>query len=117
MINHERDNLFLRTNTLIVWGVLALQEITFHSSKVFDVLDDWIVVSVKTENELCQKAVREIRALVSKKKAQIDTVLIGTYDLASQINMIAFEEGPPIYLKDYQPKFTSADRRIEIDTL
>jgi len=64
MISRERDNLYVRINMLLVWSGLALQEISIHSSKVFDVLDDWIVVSVKTENDLCQRAVREIRDLI-----------------------------------------------------
>jgi hypothetical protein len=53
IIAQEKDNLFVRATTLMVWGVLALQEMSIHSNKVFDVLDDWIVISVKTENDFC----------------------------------------------------------------
>jgi len=52
IITREKDNLFMRINMLQVWAVLMLQEISAHSNKVFDVLDDWIVISVKRENEL-----------------------------------------------------------------
>lgn len=50
IITREKDNLFLRINMLQVWAVLMLQEISAHSNKVFDVLDDWIVISVQKEN-------------------------------------------------------------------
>lgn len=49
---------------LIVWAVLTLEEMSLHSTKVFDALDDWIVISVKQENELCQAAVKELRNLI-----------------------------------------------------
>lgn len=117
MISRERDNLYVRINMLLVWSGLALQEISIHSSKVFDVLDDWIVVSVKTENDLCQRAVREIRDLVFEKKSYIDTVLLGDFDLASQIDTLTFEEGPLLYMEEYKPKFQLADLRIELATL
>lgn len=45
-MSDERDNLQYRTNMLVVWAVLTLEEMSVHSSKVFDALDDWIVVSV-----------------------------------------------------------------------
>lgn len=54
----------MRTNSLIVWSMLTLNEISIHSSKVFGILDDWIVIAVKTENELAQQAVKEIRRMV-----------------------------------------------------
>lgn len=46
-MNKERDNLQLRTNILIMWAVLTLQEMSLHSTKVFETLDDWIVIATK----------------------------------------------------------------------
>lgn len=88
IIVKEKDNLFIAINTLLVWGNLALQEIALHSNKVFEVLDDWIVVSVKAENDLCQSAVRDLKQLVKAKEINIDSVLLGRMDLEAQIQTI-----------------------------
>jgi hypothetical protein len=67
-----------------------LQEISAQANKVFDVLDDWIVISVKKENELSQRAVKELKSLVTERTAYMDSVLLGDLDLSSQIDTIAF---------------------------
>jgi hypothetical protein len=67
-----------------------LQEISAQANKVFDVLDDWIVISVKKENELSQRAVKELKSLVAERAAYMDSVLLGDLDLSSQIDTIAF---------------------------
>ena len=50
MLQTEKDNLNLRVNSLKTYALLLLDEITFYSNQVFDVLDDWIVVAVEQEN-------------------------------------------------------------------
>jgi hypothetical protein len=67
-----------------------LQEISAQANQVFDVLDDWIVISVKKENELSQRAVKELKSLVAERAAYMDSVLLGDLDLSSQIDTIAF---------------------------
>lgn len=117
IINAEKQNLFVRTNMLIVYCLLILQEISVHSNKVFEVLDDWIVVAVKTENDLAQQAVREIQAMIAQKKTFMDSVILGESDLASKIETIPFEEGPPLYMQEHTQSFGLADRRIDTKTL
>ena len=72
---------------------------------------------MKTENDLCQRAVREIGNLVEQSKPYIDTVILGDFDLASQIDSLNFEEGPPLYQQEYKPTFQMQDKRIELTTL
>lgn len=117
IINAEKQNLFVRTNMLIVYCLLILQEISVHSNKVFEVLDDWIVVAVKTENDLAQQAVKEIQAMIAQKKTFMDSVILGESDLASKIETIPFEEGPPLYMQEHTQSFGLADRRIDTKTL
>lgn len=52
-MSFEKENLQYRINMLVVWAVLTLEEMSIHSSRVFNALDDWIVVSVKQENTIC----------------------------------------------------------------
>lgn len=60
VLNTERANFTMRLNTLFCWAILILAEIQQQANQVFDVLDDWIVVAVKKENQACQAAVKEI---------------------------------------------------------
>ena len=94
-----------------------LQEISAQANKVFDVLDDWIVISVKKENELSQRAVKELKSLVAERTAYMDSVLLGDLDLSSQIDTIAFKEGPPQYLQEYHPESGLFDKRLQLGTL
>lgn len=52
-MSYEKENLQYRINMLVVWAVLTLEEMSIHSNKVFDALDDWIVASVQQENTIC----------------------------------------------------------------
>ena len=47
----------------------------------------------------------------------MDTVLIGDIDMASHIEMISFEEGPPLYLQQYKPSFSLIDKRLTLESL
>ena len=51
ILTTEKDNLFIRINSLIVWALLILHETHKMSFEVFDVLDDWVVIAVRKENE------------------------------------------------------------------
>ena len=50
MLSREKDNFNFRVNNLKTYALLLLDEITFYSNQVFEVLDDWIVVAVEQEN-------------------------------------------------------------------
>ena len=47
----------------------------------------------------------------------MDSVLLGDPDLASRIETISFEEGPPLFMQEYEPSFDLSDRRIDVGTL
>ena len=53
VLQTERSNFTMRLNTLICWAILILDEIKQQANRVFNVLDDWIVVAVKKENVAC----------------------------------------------------------------
>ena len=54
ILNTERENFSIRLNMLFTWASLILHEISSQASQVFDVLDDWVVIAVKRENQACQ---------------------------------------------------------------
>ena len=64
MLNVERQNFSMRLNLLFTWASLILHEISCQAFQVFDILDDWVVVAVKRENEACQAAVKELTEIV-----------------------------------------------------
>ena len=49
---------------LFSWATLVLHEISSQACQVFDILDDWVVIAVKRENQASQVAVKEIRQAV-----------------------------------------------------
>ena len=54
LLNIERQNFSKRLNLLFTWASLILHEISSQAFQVFDVLDDWVVIAVKRENQACQ---------------------------------------------------------------
>lgn len=44
-------------------------------------------------------------------------MILGDFDLSSQIDSLNFEEGPPLYQQEYKPTFQLQDKRIELTTL
>lgn len=51
VLNAERENFSMRLNLLFTWATLILHEISNQAFQVFDVLDDWVVIAVKRENQ------------------------------------------------------------------
>ena len=107
----------MRINTLYCWAILILDEIQQQANRVFHVLDDWIVVAVKKENQACQAAVKEITKLIQHGERTMDPVLLDDVDLLNSISQIEFEEGPPLYMNDVRPSENQADSRFEISSL
>jgi len=56
----------MRLNLLFTWALLILHEISSQALQVFDVLDDWVVISVKLENQVCQQAMKRITESVEQ---------------------------------------------------
>ena len=50
VLNTERQNFSMRLNLLFTWAILILHEISCQAFSVFDMMDDWVVISVKKEN-------------------------------------------------------------------
>ena len=76
VLNIERQNFSMRLNLLFTWATLILHEISCQAFEVFDVLDDWVVIAVKQENQSCQNAVKEIARRVEENEMNLDTVIL-----------------------------------------
>lgn len=113
----ERENFTMRVNTLYSWAILILDEIQQQANRVFDVLDDWIVIAVKKENRACQEAVQEISKAISREERTMDSVILGDIDLMGTISQIEFEEGPPLYMTDIRNSQVSLETRFELSSL
>jgi len=60
----EKQNFYFKLNSIKSWINLMLEEINDKASQVFDVLDDWIVIAIKNENESVKKAINELHEAV-----------------------------------------------------
>ncbi len=69
-------------------------------------LDDWVVIAVKRENQACQQAVRDITDSVSECQMHIETVILQGEDLDNLIDPIEFYEGPPQYMLESKQTFS-----------
>ena len=117
ILNTERNNFSMRLNLLFTWATLILHEISDQAFQVFDVLDDWVVIAVKCENQSCQNAVKEIQGAVEENELHIDTILIQNTDLRKQIDTIEFYDGPPSYMAEAKPDYSIQASRSSLDSL
>lgn len=88
LLSIERQNFNVRLNLLVSWTLFMLFEIHKMSYQVFDVLDDWIVIAVRTENQIAQKAINEIKSKVSKGVQHIDTIFLKDADMERRIDLV-----------------------------
>lgn len=117
VLNVERQNFSSRLNALVCWASLILHEISTQALQVFDVLDDWVVIAVKRENQACQLAVKEIAAAIEAGEMHIPSVLLQSADLKSNISLIEFFDGPPAYMQSAHPAMVLEETRISLDSL
>ena len=106
ILNKERENFSMRLNLLFTWASLILHEISSQAFQVFDVLDDWIVIAVKRENQACQTAVKELQGAVRDGQMHLEPVTLHGLDLERHISTIEFYEGPPQYMVEARPVYT-----------
>lgn len=84
---------------------------------MFDVLDDWVVIAVKQENQLCQNAVKQVRQAVQENKLQLDSVRLQSTNLQSNIETIEFYDGPPSYFSQAKPNYALHLSRVSLDSV
>ena len=117
VLNTERQNFSMRLNLLFTWAILILHEISSQALQVFDVMDDWVVVAVKRENEACQAAVKELTGNVQAGQLHLETVRLQSVDLPNCIQTIEFYEGPPQYMAEARPVYSLDQARFSLDSL
>ena len=117
VLNIERQNFSMRLNLLFTWATLILHEISCQAFEVFDVLDDWVVIAVKQENQSCQNAVKEITRRVNDNEMNLDTVILSHSNLHNFIETIEFYEGPPSYMSQAKPNYALQHSRPSLDCL
>lgn len=117
MLNTERQNFSMRLNLLFTWASLLLHEISNQAFQVFDILDDWVVISVKRENLACKQAEQEINQAVVNGETHIETVILQSLDLHKHIETIEFYQGPPQYMNEVNPDCSVAAARISLNSL
>ena len=76
LLDVERDNFNMRLNSLKSWAVLHLEEIHIYSHQVFDVLDDWVVIAVKSENSACQDVLKEIKQEITDGSSYLEPKIL-----------------------------------------
>lgn len=117
VLNTERQNFSMRLNLLFTWATLILHEISCQAFEVFDILDDWVVIAVKQENQSCQNAVKELSRRVEDNQMHLDTVILQHTDLQNHIETIDFYDGPPSYMVQSKPNYALQCARPSLDSL
>ena len=117
VLNVERQNFSMRLNLLFTWATLILHEISSQAFQVFDILDDWVVIAVKRENQACQAAVKEITEFVLSSEMHIETVILQSLELPNYIETIEFFDGPPQYMVEARPVVNLEQSRFSLDSL
>ena len=87
----EKQNFYFKLNSIKSWINLMLEEINDKASQVFDVLDDWVVIAIKNENESVKKAINELHDAVKNDVQFLETIILTQKDLHSEIETIKFE--------------------------
>lgn len=69
---------------------MLLNEVSIYANQVFDVLDDWVVIAVESENDGVQEVVRQIRQAVKTNQSYIESFIIHDANLFNLIDTINF---------------------------
>lgn len=63
-INKEKEILLYRFLAIRNWTMNGLKDIRLKIKEAYDVLDDWVVVHVKNENEVVNDVIKQIRDVI-----------------------------------------------------
>lgn len=54
------------------WSILKLKEFNSYFNQMYEILDDWIVVSVEKENEQSEQIIKNIKLSISDEVQYLD---------------------------------------------
>jgi len=110
----EQRNFNFRLNQLKTHALLLLDEVSTYAHQVFDVLDDWVVIAVESENEGVQEVVRQIRQSVNTNQSYIESFIIHDANLFDLIDTVNFQDGPPLYIQNVEKPTKMVDCRFTL---
>jgi len=117
LILKERANFHLKCNVLKSYALLMLIEINNNAEQIGEAFEDWIITSVKSENQIASAVIKTLEHAVKNDVDYLDNVKVGTVDLEHSIQRVQLDEGLPKYLTGFiVPKGMDATR-LDIETL
>mmetsp|Transcript_21954 Transcript_21954/g.34097 ORF Transcript_21954/g.34097 Transcript_21954/m.34097 type:complete len:188 (+) Transcript_21954:635-1198(+) len=72
ILKREKEIFIYRLALIHSWAMVILEEIHIHSRQVYNQLDDWIVVAVAQENNICQQVLLTLREAISNEQLEIE---------------------------------------------
>jgi len=103
ILRKERDIFVYRLSLINAWALVILDEIHFHSRKVYEVLDDWIVEAVAQENQISNHILSFLKDSVHSEQIKIEEyqTQLANLSLFSKIQTVQFNvEDTALYLQN-----------------
>jgi len=100
LVRVEKECFLYRLNTVRVWLQYKLDELKGNAEKVYDVMDDWVVDSVKKENEVTQKCLLELREQIMGEVPRMNhsLLILERVDITSIVTPLDFDPTVPSHL-------------------
>jgi hypothetical protein len=66
-LENEKQIFIYRLTCINAWGLAMLEEISFYSQEVYQLMDDWIVEAVAIENHNMMQVVKSIASFIKSE--------------------------------------------------
>lgn len=83
-VRKEQNILAYRIFAIRNWAINGLKDIRLKINEVYDVLDEWIVIHVKNENEVVNECIKVIRDVIETNEALDTNLAITSRDIHAE---------------------------------
>lgn len=95
-LKYEKMKFKYRINAVKFWGINSLKNMRRLANIIFDKLDDWIIITIKSENEAMNSLTSLLRNLIEREaKVRVDFEL-DVFDIYNMIDITEHMESVPI---------------------
>jgi hypothetical protein len=120
-IKNEKAKYRFRLTLLKHWGIECLKNLRKISNSIYSKLDDWIVLSIKAENEALNQLCNMLRDHIEQEKKIKYELELDTFDVIVNMDVQNYIELPPQPLPAKEiidhSKFNIVQLRILLDEL
>lgn len=96
-IKNEKSKYRFRITLLKYWGMIYLKNIRKLANTIYDKLDDWIILSIKAENEALNQLTNIIRSHIEQEIKIKYELELDTFDVIVNMDIHNYIE-QPVYI-------------------